>query len=241
MQPTTIHILCTKPLETALIEEAAAKGINFRVIPFIAVSPVTEQELDSQLRELADRRLVAIFTSVSAVEAISKWWKHPPHWEIFCTSFATLDKARDTFSTNAIAGTANSARDLAEVIIQKKGPGAGREVFFFCGDLRRDELPALLTANGFQVNERIVYRTVLTPQQAPDRYDGIIFFSPSAVESFFSINAVAAGTPMFAIGATTANAIKARCDNAVMISRRPEKATMIRQVIDYFQTNDIFY
>jgi uroporphyrinogen-III synthase len=240
------------------MEEAAAKGITFHVIPFIGTSPVTQQELDSRLQELdsrlqeqatpsqtpSTRRLVAIFTSVSAVDAVAKWLKtataNPP-WEIFCTSCATLDKARDTFGSNAIAGTADSARELAEVIMQKKGPGDGREVFFFCGDLRRDELPDLLKRNGFEVNERIVYQTILTPQPALDKYDGIVFFSPSAVESFFSINTVAPGTRMFAIGATTANAIKARCDNAVVISGRPEKATMIRQVIDYFQTNNIYY
>ena len=233
------------------MEEAAAKGITFGVIPFIVTSPVTQQELNSRLQELAApsqdtaiRPLVAIFTSASAVDAVAKWWKattvNPP-WEIFCTSYATLDKARDTFGSNAIAGTADSARELAEVIMQKKGPGAGREVFFFCGDLRRDELPALLKSNGFEVNERMVYHTIPTPQRALDKYDGIVFFSPSAVESFFSINTVAPGTRMFAIGATTANAIKIRCDNAVMISSRPEKATMIRQVIDYFQTNNIYY
>jgi uroporphyrinogen-III synthase len=285
VQPATIHILCTRPLGTNLLEEGAAKGIAICVIPFIGTVPVTPEELNSRLQDLispsqtqtrssqdADiRRLIAVFTSVTAVEAVGRWWKgmtanpttlagssnqvstqdaqHLPTWEIFCTSCATRDAAANIFGNNAIAGTADSARQLAEVIIQKVGPGSGRgqgsvpdrKIYFFCGDLRREELPALLTDNGFRVDEQIVYRTILTPQPAPDKYDGIVFFSPSAVESFFSVNTVTPDTRMFAIGATTANAIRTRCDNRVIISHRPEKSTMIRQMIDYFQTNNICY
>jgi uroporphyrinogen-III synthase len=66
-------------------------------------------------------------------------------------------------------------------------------------------------------------------------YDGIAFFSPSAVESFFSINTVPEATRLFAIGETTAASISAYCSNPVVISDSPEKEALVRRMIDYFQ------
>jgi uroporphyrinogen-III synthase len=131
-----------------------------------------------------------------------------------------------------IAGTADSAKELAEVMARVSGAG---EVYFFCGDKRREELPDLLRQAGWVVHEIVVYKTVLTPHKVERSYAGIAFYSPSTVESFFSVNAVSAGTVLFAIGQTTAAAIRERSDNPMIVAARPDKEAMIRQMIEYFQ------
>jgi uroporphyrinogen-III synthase len=96
----------------------------------------------------------------------------------------------------------------------------------------------MLRTEGFRVNEWVVYRTILTPQKTQRIYAGIAFFSPSAVESYFSLNTAADGVTLFAIGRTTAAAIQARCACPVIISDRPAKEALVRTMIDYFQTNN---
>jgi uroporphyrinogen-III synthase len=128
-----------------------------------------------------------------------------------------------------------------EVLSDSSVVGQDRDikaVYFFCGDQRRDELPDLLKEAGLTVHEVVVYRTLLTPRKTERIYAGIAFFSPSAVESYFSLNTVADGVTLFAIGQTTAAAIQARCTNPVIISDRPGKDALVRTMTDYFQTNN---
>jgi uroporphyrinogen-III synthase len=54
------------------------------------------------------------------------------------------------------------------------------------------------------------------------------------VESFFSVNVIAAGTPLFAIGPTTAAAIRAACPNPVITGEEPDKVKLVRQMTDHF-------
>jgi uroporphyrinogen-III synthase len=163
-----------------------------------------------------------------------------PDWRIFCIGTATRREVADYFGDVAIAGSAESAAALAEGMMADAGEDArgNKEIFFFCGDQRREELPAMLRAEGFKVNEWIVYRTLLTPQKTERIYAGIAFFSPSAVESYFSVNSAGDDVTLFAIGRTTAAAIQARCSNPVIISDRPGKEALVRTMTDHFQTNN---
>lgn len=225
MTETRIPILSTQSLPDALIEEAGGRGLQLEALPFIATQAVEDEALKRQIGELLRRRLSAVFTSRHAVEAIGNEGR--PEWKIFCIG----RMAAERFGEGAIAGTANSARELAEEIIRS---GIEKEVYFFCGDQRREELPARLREAGFTVNERIVYRTVQTPHPVDRAFAGIAFFSPSGVESFFSVNRTSPETVLFAIGRTTAGAISAHCRNPVVVGSQPDKEMLIRQMIDHF-------
>lgn len=65
-------------------------------------------------------------------------------------------------------------------------------------------------------------------------YSGILFFSPSAVQSFFATNKVTASTVFFAIGATTADQITAFSTNAVITADKMGKQNLIEQAVEYF-------
>jgi uroporphyrinogen-III synthase len=223
MSDLRIHLLSTGSLSDALIDTAAAKGIGIDAISFIATDPVGQPALEG----LLDRPLTAVFTSSNAVKAIGD--SGGRDWKIYCVG----KMAARRFGENAIADSAGSAKELAEKIIRKNDEC---EIYFFCGDRRRDELPEMLRKDGFIVHEITVYRTIATPHRVTRSYDGISFYSPSAVDSFFSANTVAPEIPLFAIGNTTAEAIRLRCSNPVVVGSRqnPDKEDLIRLMIEYF-------
>lgn len=227
MSASIAYVLSTRAISAALIEEAAANGIVIDVVPFIDTITPHNETLTTRLAELATRSVTVVFTSSNAVTAIASAMR--PNWEIFCLSGATRHAAAERFGENAIIGTAGSARELAETLIDRKPPG---ECWFFCGDKRRDELPDTLLAAGWRVHEVVVYQTILTPHHIGKPYDAIVFFSPSAVESFFSMNTIGPQIGLFAIGRTTAAAVSARCQNPIVISTQPDEQTLIRQIIE---------
>lgn len=51
-----------------------------------------------------------------------------------------------------------------------------------------DTIPSSLLAYDLFLEELVVYDTILLPHTINRTYDAIFFFSPSAVESFFSVN-----------------------------------------------------
>lgn len=223
MSDLRIHLLSTGALPETLIVEAAANGIGLDAVPFIATEPVEQPALEGLLQ----RPLTAVFTSNNAVKYMGD--KSGQDWKIFCVGKMA---ARRLGEAN-ITGTAASATELAENIIRT---GDTREIYFFCGDRRRDELPDRLRKEGFVVHELVVYRTIATPHRVARRYDGISFYSPSAVDSFFSVNTVTSGIPLFAIGETTAETIRRSCSNRVIVgnNQNPGKEDLIRLMIEYF-------
>ena len=105
------------------------------------------------------------------------------------------------------------------------------EVIFFCGDQRRDELPGLLKKNKIEVKEIVVYKTIATPKKIEKKYDGILFFSPSAVKSFFQKNKLDKQVMLFAIGNTTADEIKKFSKNKIVVSDVPAGKLLLQKVI----------
>jgi uroporphyrinogen-III synthase len=110
------------------------------------------------------------------------------------------------------------------------------EVIFFCGNKRRDELPVLLNQHDIEVNEIQVYETKTLKYKIEKDYDGILFFSPSAVESFFSVNKLNKQTVLFAIGNTTANEMKKFTSNKIVIADEPAKKNLVEKMIEYFSS-----
>ncbi|MBS1659933.1 MAG: uroporphyrinogen-III synthase [Bacteroidetes bacterium] len=232
MSDSTIRVLSTRPLHAALVASAALEGVSIEVVPFIETAAIEDADLFRRLEELGQRRLTAVFTSSTAVEAVGSRVAGA-EWSVFCIGGATSQAAVRYFGEDAIFDTAGSARELAERIIET---GVSGEVFFFCGDLRREELPSLLTEAGIALQEVVVYRTVATPKPVSEGYAGILFFSPSAVESFFGANEVWDDVVLFAIGQTTGASLQAASPrNPIVISPAPEAGVLIQQVIDHFK------
>jgi uroporphyrinogen-III synthase len=91
---------------------------------------------------------------------------------------------------------------------------------------------------GIAVEEVVVYRTIEMTHTIPSTYDGILFFSPSAVNSFFAINKEEQ-TTYFAIGTTTANALQQYIHANVIVAERATKEDLVKQAISYFSKQKI--
>jgi uroporphyrinogen-III synthase len=213
-----IYLLSTGTLPDQLVADASKAGIAVDVVPFIDIEYVDIKYLIPE---------TAVFTSVNAVIAVKRGLSTPlPNLRIYCISGATHRAIVEAFGEQAVVGKADSAGELAN-LIRAREPGNKKKIVFFCGDHRRAELPSL------GVTEKIVYRTIHTPHRIQREYDGIAFFSPSGVESFFSVNVIPASIPLFAIGPTTAAAIRATCPNPVITGGEPDKAMLVHQMTDY--------
>jgi uroporphyrinogen-III synthase len=220
-----IAILSTAPLSS----EVSLDGyVVVDVLQFISVAPIEENA--KEVQALYGREIVAAFTSANAVEVLPSV-ESKPNWKVYCIGSATAKAVTEKFEVAAIVGTAINASALADQIIND----GIKDVVFFCGDKRLDTLPSKLQGMGVGVDERVVYRTVETPVKVDKHYEGILFFSPSAVNSFFSMNEVAEDVVLFAIGDTTAKAISNKTSNEVVVCDTQSKDEVLRQAINYFQ------
>jgi uroporphyrinogen-III synthase len=214
-----IYLLSTGTLPDEAVKAASKAGITVDVVPFIDIEYVDIKTLIPE---------VAVFTSVHAVISVKRWLPGlSPDLRIYCIGGATYREVAEAFGEHRVVEKAGSAGELAE-LIRAREPEPREKIIFFCGDRRREELPSI------GVSEKMVYRTVLTPHKVERTYDGIAFFSPSAVESFFSVNVIATAIPLFVIGPTTEAAIRAVCPNPVITGAEPDKAALIRKMINHF-------
>ncbi|MEO8416473.1 MAG: uroporphyrinogen-III synthase, partial [Ginsengibacter sp.] len=83
------------------------------------------------------------------------------------------------------------------------------------------------------------YKTIETPHIIKQHYDGILFYSPSAVKSFFLKNTLQNNTELFAIGSTTAKALKHFTQLPVIIAEMPGKENLVKLAIHHFSKSKI--
>lgn len=232
MSQDRVSILSTRPLRDSLLQQATASGISIDVLSFIETAPVRSTEVQQEIETALLQSSAVVFTSMNAVEAVADELQgQQPDWRIYCIGNTTQQLVIKYFGEQSVAGTANSATDLAELIAEEEQE---EEVTFFCGDQRRDELPDILRSNNITVSEIVVYETIPVQHKVNKPYHGILFFSPSAVESFFRNNKVPEQTILFAIGNTTAGSIKKFCNNKIIISDEPGKETLVGKMMEYF-------
>lgn len=232
MQQNKISILSTRPIDESLIKEAGQLNIEIEILSFIETEPIRSPEVQQEIKNALQKSSTVVFTSRNAIEAVAnKLDGQQPDWRIYSIGNTTKQLVKKYFGEEAIAGEADSAEELAEVIVKKDNSD---ELLFFCGDQRRDELPAILQNNDIRVNEIVVYRTIIIKNKIEKAYRGILFFSPSAVQSFFSNNKISDQTILFAIGNTTANEIKKHTNNKIIISDKPGKENLVMKMIRFY-------
>ncbi len=228
-------ILSTKFLSKSAIRKALQHDIVIEEIPFISTNLIETDALKKTLKGFLQQNITAVFTSKHAVLAFDKIVNAEVHWQIFCIGHATKMQVSKILGEEKIAGTADNSAALSEIILQDKSI---KKVIFFCGNHRRDELPQILTAGKIEVDEIMVYETLQTPKKISSKfYDGILFFSPSAVNSFFQSNKLNKQTQIFAIGKTTADSIQQYFNKKLIVADSPLEETMIDQVIKHFNLN----
>lgn len=232
MPKNKFTILSTRPLDETSIEALNDAGIALDTISFIETTPIDTPEINNAIQVARTQKATVVFTSMNAVEAVAA--EHSaliPSWDIYCLGHTTKQLASTYFGEASIKGTAPHATALADRMIED---AVQPPLIFFCGDQRRDELPDRLHAEGLTLQEIVVYRTMPVHRAIDKPYNGVLFFSPSAVESFFHSNYLSSDTLVFAIGQTTATTIRKYTDQTIIISDHPAKEQLVQKVITYF-------
>jgi uroporphyrinogen-III synthase len=180
-----------------------------------------------ELKEVNDN---LIFTSTNAVKSVLE---NPEVENIKGKScFCVGDKTKAVLESNGftVLESGPNASELAQKI---RSGHRDKSFTFFAGNLRLETLPLSLKISGVNFNEIEVYETVLLPHKINANCDGILFFSPSGVESYIRSNWIESHV-CFCIGATTAKALEART-NKIVIANKPSVENVIIQTIKYYQ------
>lgn len=236
-------VLSTKKLEPSLVLQAKENGIDIIEQEAIKTNPVLSKEKWREIfRLIQSEKQFVIFTSSNAVLALKKYlheYVNPfdINWKIFSLSGKTKDILEGNIKAfGTIVDTADNSKALAEKIVSAKID----EAIFFCGNKRREELPGILKDAGINLHEVVVYETVETPVVATGDFDAVLFFSPSAVQSFFSVNQLKENTVCFAVGQTTASNISGFTDNRIIVSESARQEAVLASVLFHFENSNCY-
>ena len=211
--PNQRHFLLNAGLS---VVEAYFIGITYKPFNINAIKPNLVFTSRNGFEGFLKHKLSAVYTGSS----------------VFCVGNNTrIFVERSRFNVVAIA---DDAYTLAGIIVKDYPHDS---FTFFSGNLRRDELPLALTEAKIDFNEIEVYETALTPHKITSKPDGILFFSPSGIESYLKENAIT-DEACFCIGNTTAAALAGITDN-VIIANKPSVENVIVQVRNYFSKEQI--
>jgi hydroxymethylbilane synthase len=171
-----------------------------------------------------------VFTSQNAVEALLHSFS-PMELDfksIYCVGKRT--KRLIEKRIGKVTHIENSAEKLGNYLVSNLKDA---KITFFCGNKRRDELPSILNENNMNYHEVECYQTQLTPKKIEEKIDGIMFYSPSGIESYLRANTVS-NNVAFCIGATTAEEAK-KYFKEVTIAEVPTVESVIHAVNDRYQ------
>ncbi|MEL4307166.1 uroporphyrinogen-III synthase [Joostella sp. CR20] len=213
-----IEILSTKKLTNTQKNILEKENIKCIDEDFISIQPKTFES-----PTLVEN---AIFTSKNAVKSIIK--SNITIHNCFCVG----DKTEAYLIKNGYTVVEKSyqAKALAEQIIKNH---ADKNFTLFCGNIRREELPNLLNENKIKLKEIEVYDTILTSKNMIRTFDGVLFFSPSAVESYSQRN-LFENTTVFCLGKTTEAAAREHTNNIITANRSTVENVLV-QVIKHFK------
>ncbi|HQZ25661.1 MAG TPA: uroporphyrinogen-III synthase [Flavobacterium sp.] len=217
-----INILSTKTLLSHQKQTLLDAGFSVAEANFIKT-----ENSDFDLKEINDN---LIFTSQNAAQSVLL---HPKSNElksktVFCVGIKTKALLEENgFNVEVYV---DYASDLAEIITLIY---SNESFTFFSGNLRKETLPKALKAAKVNFNEIQVYETTLTPQKIKTPVDGILFFSPSGVESYLKDNKIK-NEICFCIGETTASTLDKTTRN-IIVADQPSVDNVIEDVIEEYK------
>ena len=175
-----------------------------------------------------------IFSSQNAVLSLMEHlnWEQLKNKSVFCVGIKSKELLEQNgFKVDVYMDYASELSEIITLIYNK-------ETFtFFSGNLRKETLPKALKDAQIKFNEIEVYQTKLVSFKisSAEKFDGILFFSPSGVESYLKDNKIKSET-CFCIGETTANALEKITKN-IIISQIPTIEDVIVEVLEHYKNN----
>lgn len=217
-----IRIVATKKLSERQKQQLLSAYFSVFDEDFISI-----QSKDFAIETIND---YLIFTSQNAVESVlrNKNSAEIKAKKCFCVG----EKTKALLEQNGFDVVADSdyAAELASLICNQY---AKDSFTFFCGNIRRDVLPEALKLVEITLDEIEVYETILTSHKIDFTPNGILFFSPSGVESYLQENKIE-DENCFCIGNTTAEALKYITPNRI-IANQPTMESVVMKCIENYK------
>ena len=226
-----INILSTKILSTAQKAILTDVGLNVEEYDAIKIK-IFDQEIDRSYKNI-------IFTSQNTVKAFlkniekdtsNKEQEPTPISEI--RAYCVGEKTGSLLEQNGIhvLESAHYGAELAKILVSKYQ----KESFLFlCGDKRLTAIPSQFQQHSIRFKEQVVYGNSPNIQSYRSDFNGILFFSPSGIESFVIKNQIKDST-CFCIGTTTAAEAQKYAQN-IIIANKPTVEGVLEKVTAYFK------
>ncbi len=215
-------IYSTKKLSEAqkklLPTHMSVQDSDFIKIRFNRIAPkVVKEEIEN-----------VIITSKNGVEALLNSFTSDElqFKNIYCVGRRTKKLIEQRIGK--VTHSERNAKKLSEYLSKEL---KGQEVTYFCSNLRLDTLPLILKANDIVVNEVEAYKTMYSPAKVDEKVNGVLFYSPSTVESYMEKNT--ADKIAFCIGDSTANEAKKHFKE-VQIAKMPTVESVLELVNLHF-------
>lgn len=220
----TVRVLSTKQLREATLRLFPHTGIVVESLPFIRID-IPEHIILPEAQQVD-----AIITSANAVSALDRIREKLPAFNtIYCISGETEALVRKLLNAVNIV-----ARPYASELVKMLEKAVFTyPLWFFKGNKALPTIPDGLNKAGIGFMAIEVYENTAIPRVLNRDFDAVLFFSPSAVESFLKNNFIPDNTITFAIGKTTARALKPFAKQ-VIISETTTEASVVEAVVKYF-------
>lgn len=236
-----IHVLTTKFLIESEIKRLVNAGLTCSYMPYIEIKSKDDQQTILKVKKIFEEsndQTLFVFTSMNALRFMFLAQKYNGKYlgkiKVACIDGLTYQNSLNFFKADNIVIRAANAAALGEQISKSNF----NHIIHFCGNISLGDVSDALSVSNKKSDRVVVYETVLTPHKARAVYDGILFFSPSAVESYYSVNEPDEKSVCFAIGATTSKEILKHHSNKMVVCNKASQSEMITQVIEYFKKKD---
>ena len=174
-----------------------------------------------------------VITSQNGVEAIlNSFTKEEINFKnIFCVGRRTKKLIENRIGK--VTHVAKNALKLGEYIAKETKI---KEVSYFCSDVRLDVLPTYLQAHDIVVNEVEAYKTMINPIKIDAIFTGVLFYSPSGIESYLEQNTT--DKVAFCIGETTALEARKHFDK-VEVANMPDVESVLELINMYYSNPNL--
>ena len=218
-----MRILSTKILSVKFKDRLIQHGFSVIEYPFIKINPLA---VDS--KKVLD---YAIFTSQNAVKlALKNAYFKTQLKEKKC--FCVGEKTRFLLEENGlkVMKMSSNALVLADFVVKNH---KNSSFSFFCGTLRRPEIESLFSKNSIRLQIHELYSTIHQSKVIETPFEGVLFFSPSGVKSFFEKNFWTPLVHGFCIGSTTACTLKEYTNN-YSTAKKPNENQLLLSILNYY-------
>lgn len=218
-------ILSTKVLSEDLREQLISNHIAVQDKNFISIA-YNQVDLKSDALDH-----VVLITSKNIIKSLldSNQIHILTGKKIYCVG-NSIPKLLETHDIS-VQQSFQNAKALGAFIVQQNF----KSVTFLRGNKSRPELPRVLQDHGIRLRQYELYTTMLTPKKVDLTFDALLFFCPSAVESYLTHHRIN-NEQIICIGQTTASAVQPYSNN-IMIADHQKVSSVIQKTIELFQTS----